>query len=182
MRVGSTCGCAPLGIGGRQPVRIRPHPPPDKCQVWMISSFSFLFSTDRRERPARRLKAPAVICSIGVVVTHLPSKQVSPVRIRHAAPRGHTGAVESPSFNWLQGTDLPAGFTPSGGYTGQRVGTLLRKIGGNVGSIPACSSRDAYVSRAIGITSQPETSIHQLTAGKDRAAGLSHGPAATPKM
>lgn len=43
---------------------------------------------DSRERPARRSSAPAVICSIGVVVTHLPSKQVSPVRIRYAAPAG----------------------------------------------------------------------------------------------
>lgn len=44
---------------------------------------------DSRQRPARRTSdCPAVICSIGVVVTPLPSKQVSPVRIRYAAPAG----------------------------------------------------------------------------------------------
>lgn len=43
---------------------------------------------DSRQRPARRSSAPAVIRSIGVVVTPLPSKQVSPVRVRYAAPAG----------------------------------------------------------------------------------------------
>ena len=60
---------------------------------------------DSRDRPAIR--------SIGVVVTPLPSKQVSPVRVRYAAPHGlYLGVVESPSFKLTAGKDLPAGRKP----------------------------------------------------------------------
>lgn len=71
------------------------------------------FLSDCRERPARRLKAPAVIWSIGVVVTPLPSKQVSPVRIRYAPPAGRIrpflSLVSLPIPQLTAGKDRPPG-------------------------------------------------------------------------
>ena len=113
---------------------------------------------DGRESPA--------ICSIGVVVTHLPSKQVSPVRIRHAAPHGlYLGAVESPSFNWLQGTDLPAGFT---------LPAVIRCSGSAHRLFTCCFPLGKAVRLCLAPPTTAEVVAFILTVGKDRPAGVVH--------
>ena len=141
-----------VSTGGRQ-LGSNPAPPSTRLVPAGVDLLFFFSCLDRRERPARRLKAPAVIRSIGVVATPLPSKQVSPVRVRYAAPHGlYLGVVESPSFKLAAGKDLPAGLTSSGGYTVQRERprTLVLSISGQgsstlSGATNDCRSRGIYL-------------------------------------
>ena len=155
-----------VSTGGRQ-LGSNPAPPSTRLVPAGVDLLFFFSCLDRRERPARRLKAPAVIRSIGVVVTPLPSKQVSPVRVRYAAPPGlYLGVVESPSFKLTAGKDLPAGLTSSGGYTVQRERPQV--------FFTCCSPLGKAVRLCLAPPTTAEVVAFILTVGKDRPAGVVH--------
>lgn len=93
---------------------------------------------DSADRRPAGLGQPGGICSIGVEGTHLPSKQVSPVRARYAAP-----ATAVSRIYLTAGKDLPAGWSP-GGNT-ERWGRPSRRF--NSGSLHQGRMRPV---RAIG--------------------------------
>ena len=128
----------PGSTAGRQWVRIPLCPPSGIRDPGSDPLLSFLFVSDCRERPARRLKSPAVIRRNWVG----PGSYLGPEdgSIPSCATRLQKASI------YLDSRQRPARRTPDCPAVIRSIGT-----GPHAGSIPGCSSRASPVSSEITV-------------------------------